>query len=122
MAADKEELGSMYIERYLLISHLPARLPACRRAGLLTDSTYVLTACSRVLLEKLTSSQLVKKFLTFHGTGLFITAFASALLILSSNLQMEERSPILRVAAIMLDKQRRHSRQGVVLQLWGGGC
>ena len=92
MAADKEELGSMYIERYLLISHLPARLPACQRAGLLADSTYVLTACSRVLLEKLTSSQLVKKFLTFHGTGLFITAFASALLILSSNLQMEERS------------------------------
>jgi len=36
------------------------------------------TAYSRVLLEKLTGSQLVKKFSTFHGTGKFITAFISA--------------------------------------------
>jgi len=34
--------------------------------------------CSRVLLEKLTGSQLVKKFLTFYGTRRFITAFTSA--------------------------------------------
>ena len=40
--------------------------------------TYLLTPCSRVLLEKLTGSQLVKKFPTFYGTWRFITAFTSA--------------------------------------------
>ena len=39
--------------------------------------TYLLTPCSRVLLEKLTSSQLVKKFSTFHGNQRFITPFTS---------------------------------------------
>ena len=37
--------------------------------------TYLLTPCSRVLLEKLTALQLVKKFPTFYGTLRFITAF-----------------------------------------------
>ena len=40
--------------------------------------TYLLTPCSRVLLEKLTGSQLVKKFPEFYGTRRFITAFTSA--------------------------------------------
>jgi len=40
--------------------------------------TYSLTPWSRVLLEKLTVSQLVKKFSTFYGTRRFITAFTSA--------------------------------------------
>jgi len=39
--------------------------------------TYLLTPCSTVLLEKLTGSQPVKKFPTFYGTRLFITAFTS---------------------------------------------
>ena len=39
---------------------------------------YLLTPCSRVLLEKLTGSQLVKKVYTFYGTRRFITAFRSA--------------------------------------------
>jgi hypothetical protein len=39
--------------------------------------TYLLTPWSRVLLEKLTGSQLVKKFLTFYGTRRFITAFTT---------------------------------------------
>jgi len=39
---------------------------------------YVLTPCSRVLLEKLTSFQLVKIFPAFYGTRVFITAFTSA--------------------------------------------
>jgi len=39
--------------------------------------TYLLTPCS-LLLEKLTSSQLVNKFLAFYGTRRFITAFTSA--------------------------------------------
>ena len=39
---------------------------------------YLLTPWSRVLLEKLTGLQLVKKFPAFHGTRKFITAFTSA--------------------------------------------
>ena len=39
---------------------------------------YLLTPWSRVLLEKLTVSQLVKKFPTFYGNRRFITAFRSA--------------------------------------------
>ena len=39
---------------------------------------YLLTPCSRVLLEKLTGSQLVKKFPAFYGTTRFSTACTSA--------------------------------------------
>ena len=39
---------------------------------------YLLTPRSRVLREKLTSFQLVKKFPAFYGTQRFITAFTSA--------------------------------------------
>jgi len=40
--------------------------------------TYLLTPWSRVLLEKLIGSQLVKKFPAFYGTRWFIAAFTSA--------------------------------------------
>ena len=40
--------------------------------------THLLTPYSRVLLENLTVSQLVKKFPAFYGTRRFITAFTSA--------------------------------------------
>ena len=40
--------------------------------------TYLLTPWCRVLLEKLTGLQLVKKFPAFHGTRMFITALTSA--------------------------------------------
>ena len=39
--------------------------------------TYLLTSRCRVLLEKLTGLQLVKKFPAFHGTRRFITALTS---------------------------------------------
>ena len=39
--------------------------------------TYLLTPWCRVLLEKLTGLQLVKKFLAFHRTRKFITALTS---------------------------------------------
>ena len=39
---------------------------------------YLLTPWSTVLLEKLTGSQLIKKFPIFYGTRGFITAFTSA--------------------------------------------
>jgi len=41
-------------------------------------SSYLLTPWSRVLLEKLTGLQLVKKFPAFNGTRWFITALTSA--------------------------------------------
>jgi len=40
--------------------------------------TYLLTLLSRVLLEKLTGSQLAKKFTAYYGNRKFITAFTSA--------------------------------------------
>jgi hypothetical protein len=69
--------------------HTPASLPSRKRPG--SDCrgdkekgphpvnllTYLLFYGSRVLLEKLTDSQLVKKFLAFYGTRMFITAFTS---------------------------------------------
>ena len=42
-----------------------------------TTITYLLTPWCRVLLEKLTGLQLVKKFPAFHGTRRFITALTS---------------------------------------------
>ena len=39
--------------------------------------TYLLTPLSRVLLEKLASLQLVKKFPAFYGTRRFLTALTS---------------------------------------------
>ena len=44
----------------------------------LKHSTYLLTPCSRVLLEKLIGSQKVKKFPAFYGTWRFITIITSA--------------------------------------------
>jgi len=41
--------------------------------------TYLLTPWSRVLLEKLTGLQLVKKFTAFYGTRRFINAVTSIL-------------------------------------------
>jgi len=39
---------------------------------------YLLTPCNRILLQKLTDSQLFKKFPAFYVTRKFITAFTSA--------------------------------------------
>jgi hypothetical protein len=47
--------------------------------GPVVRQTYLLTPWSRVLLEKLTGLQLVKKFPAFYGTRKFITAFTSTL-------------------------------------------
>ena len=40
--------------------------------------TYLLTPCNKVLLGKLTGSQLVKKFPALYGTWRFITVFTNA--------------------------------------------
>jgi len=51
-------------------------ISVCHRSG--STFTYILASWSRVLLEKLTGSQLVKKFPAFYGTQRFSTTFASA--------------------------------------------
>ena len=55
--------------------------PACSSVAILTELTglhkYLLTPWCRVLLEKLTGLQLVKKFPAFYGTRRFITALTS---------------------------------------------
>ena len=48
------------------------------RETIFTFHTYLLTTWSRVLLEKLTGLQLVKKFRAFYGNRRFIMAFTSA--------------------------------------------
>ena len=52
-------------------------------------SCYLLTPWCRVLLEKLTGSQLVKKFPALHGTRRFITALTSV-----NHLSLSWASPI----------------------------
>jgi len=54
-----------------------------------TDIKYLLTPWCRVLLEKLTGLQLVKKFLAFYGTRRFITALTSV-----RHLSLSRASPI----------------------------
>jgi len=65
-----------------LLTCLLASLLTCLSTHSLTHLltyllTYLLTPWCRVLLEKLTGFQLVKKFPAFHGTRRFITALTS---------------------------------------------
>ena len=68
-----------YVQFQLIICNIPqikytSRRCITKRFYLLT---YLLTPWCRVLLEKLTGLQLVKKFPAFHGTRRFITALTS---------------------------------------------
>jgi len=88
----------------LALSHLTAQLPGlqCPAPVLLTKFhssedvtyllTYLLTPWCRVLLDKLTGLQLVKKFPAFHGTRRFITALTSV-----RHLSISRASPILSI-------------------------
>ena len=58
-----------------ILSHVIVTLHL--RFKILTLLTYILTPWCRVLLEKLTGLQLVKKFPAFYGTRRFITALTS---------------------------------------------
>jgi len=63
------------IKKYFFISLCKTFPPVWTTYDILT---YLLTPLNRVLLEKLSSFQLVKKFPTFYGTRSFITSFTSA--------------------------------------------
>jgi hypothetical protein len=57
---------------------IEGRIEVMERRGIRCEElTYLLTPWCRVLLEKLTGLQLVKKLPTFYGTRRFITAFTS---------------------------------------------
>ena len=61
----------------ILYTPLSSPIRATCPAHLILLYTYLFTPWCRVLLEKLTGLQLVKKFLAFHGTRWFITALTS---------------------------------------------
>ena len=67
----RSALGNkVYVPMFIILKTLDNFLPYLL--------TYLLALLSRVLLEKLTGLQLVKKFPAFYGTRRFITAFATA--------------------------------------------
>jgi len=71
---------------------------------------YLLTPWSRVLLEKLTGLQLVKKFPTFYGTRRFITALTSARhlsLSWASSIQSTHPHPTFRRSMLILSSHLR---------------
>ena len=69
---DKVVLGQGFLR--LLRLTLVIIIPPVLRTYLLT---YLLTPWCRVVLEKLTGLQLVKKLPAFHGTRRFVTALTS---------------------------------------------
>ena len=72
--------------------------------------TYLLTPWSRVLLEKLTGLQLVKKFPAFCGTRKFITALTSARhlsLSWASSIQSTHPHPTSRRSILILPSHLR---------------
>jgi hypothetical protein len=76
--------------------------------------TYLLTPWSRVL-EKLTGSQLVKKFPAFYGTRRFITAFASArhlFLSRASSIQSIRLQFTSRISLLILSSHLRSALPG----------
>ena len=84
---------------------------------------HLLTPWCRVLLEKLTGLQLVKKFPAFHGPRRFITALTSVPVTTAwrvLRLRIEERPPIRSVAANKLNKQSR-TADGGGPPAWGLG-
>jgi hypothetical protein len=60
--------------KHLLTRHITFFKQSCKW----TNTSNYLTPRSRVLLENLTATQLVKTFPTFYGTQRFITVFATA--------------------------------------------
>ena len=90
-----------YLRTYLL-TYLFTYLFTCLLTYLIT---YLFTPWCRVLLEKLTGLQLVKKFAVFHGTRRFITAptsFRHLSLSLASPIQSIYPHPTSRRSILIL--------------------
>jgi len=67
---------NIHVEDKMVTVYTDSRmtLDSLKNTNIHTALTYLLTPRCRVLLEKLTGLQLVKKFPAFHGTPRFITA------------------------------------------------
>ena len=77
----KDRFGPPWLRgcnRPVLQQNYSASVVVMFRQGISVAFNYLLTPWSSVLLEKLTGSQLVKKFPAYYGTRRFITAFKSA--------------------------------------------
>jgi hypothetical protein len=61
-----------------LLTFIALNGSSCILTYLITYLTFLITPCRRVLLEKLTGSQLFKQFPAIYATQKFITAFTSA--------------------------------------------
>jgi hypothetical protein len=82
----------------------------CNHKGTMFWFTYLLTPWSRVLLEKLTGLQLVKKFPAFYGTRRFVTALISARhlsLSWASSIQSTHPHPTSRRSVLILSSHLR---------------
>jgi len=78
---NKKKSNIMKLRRQMFVNpsrgHHNHKYVIHREATKYKMDTYFLTPWCRVLLEKLTGLQLVKKFPAFHGTRRFITALTS---------------------------------------------
>jgi len=84
MLTDRSPLGLIPLSQswtylvttpYIIVTKWYGKLYSCNEHAYCTHLlTYLLTQWCRVLLEKLTGLQVVKKFPAFHGTRRFITA------------------------------------------------
>ena len=72
---DRELKSKLWLE---VCSFLEPNFLQLDRKEQIKVGKYLLTPWSRVLLEKLASLQLVKKFPAFYGTRRFLTALTSA--------------------------------------------
>ena len=90
----------------------------CLRTYLLT---YLLTAWNRVLLERLTGFQPVKKFPAFHGTRRSITAFTSARQLSLSWVSLMQYIPPHPTSWRFILMLSSHLRQGLPSALFPSG-
>jgi hypothetical protein len=86
--------------------------------SVVSENSYLLNQWSRVILEKLTGLQLVKKLSAFYGTQRFITAHTSARhlsLFRASSVQSTHPVPIFQRSILILSSHLRLGLPSVLL-------